>query len=234
MTDKPISAIKAFEADMTCRGFQFEQGKTYTHEGKVKACESGFHVITGHPLEVFRYYTPAGSRFFRVEISGSTHSDDGEKTAAEILTIGEEIGHAELIADAVKYVLAKAKPTGAAINSGFRGAAINSGTKGVASNSGTGGVASNSGTGGAASNSGDRGAAINSGFRGAASNSGPGGAAADFSGTGRVMGIDGSALFSLERDDSGIIVSTASGIVGQDGIEAGTWYRCQSGKLVAA
>ena len=112
--DSPIvAAYKGFRADLTCcpdgEPFQFEIGKTYRHEGKVKACKSGFHVITGHPLALFGYYAPAGTRICRVEISGRTDSDDnGEKTAAEILTVGEEIGLTQFILDAVKWVKERA------------------------------------------------------------------------------------------------------------------------------
>jgi hypothetical protein len=135
-------AIKAFDKDMKCRGFQFEPGQTYRHEGAVKACQSGFHVIAGNPLAVFQYYSPAQSRFCRVEIAGATDTDDdGEKIAAEILRVGEEFGLQTLIEDAVKWVIDRAKPTGAASNSGSRGAASNSGYRGAASNSGEGGAA---------------------------------------------------------------------------------------------
>ena len=207
----PMSpAIKGFDANMQCRGFQFEAGKTYNHTGSVVACHSGFHVVTGHPLAVFGYYPPAGSRFCRVEVGGATHTDDNVKVAAEILKVGQELSLRDLTLEAVKWVIDRATLEGPIA---------------VKAN----GLATASGDQGAATASGDRGAATASGTRGAATASGT---------DGQVMGAEGNALFACERgpyDGRGYpIVSVACGIVGKDGIEPDCWYRAVGGKLVKA
>ena len=220
-----IRAVKGFEKDWTCRGFKFEPGKTYRHESRVVACKSGFHAIEGNPLEVFRYYPPCKSLFARVEVSGQIdRHDDDSKVAAEVLTVGKEVGLSELIDDAVRFVMARVNPTGAASNTGAYGAASNTGDYGAASNAGAWGAASNTGRSGAASNTGRSGAASNAGDYGAAFN-------AAFNG--KVMGANGSLLVAVERREwDGPIISWAGGIVGQDGLRADTWYRCQGGRFV--
>jgi hypothetical protein len=238
-----VPAIKGMNPDMTCRGYQFEAGKTYTIEGPVKACNSGFHACPVDdetpPHAVFEYYAPGASRYFDVTASGSTDRD-GSKVASASITIGVEITMGELMRRVAEWCVKKAK--GAASNSGTRGAASNSGDYGAASNSGDYGAASNSGYGGAASNSGDYGAASNSGYGGAASNSGYGGAASNSGDYGAAFSHaysskvmcegDGQALYCTEFADDDSIASVACGITGKNGIKAGVWYHAKSGKLV--
>lgn len=52
-------AYKGFESDLTCRGFQYEIGKTYTMEGEPKLCEQGFHCCL-KLSDVFAFYPPIG------------------------------------------------------------------------------------------------------------------------------------------------------------------------------
>jgi hypothetical protein len=230
----PTIAYKGFHDDLTCRPegkvFQFEIGQTYKHEGTVKACKGGFHVITGHPLALFQYYAPAGTRICQVEISGAMDTDDGgEKTAAEILTVGKEIGLTQLILDAVKWVTDRAKLVegdhtagdseqvknedygGAATASGYQGAATASGDWGAATASGPGGAATASGEQGAATASGRRGAATASGYQGAATASGYQGAAtaSGYQGAATASGDWGAATASGTRG-----AATASGTRG--------------------
>ena len=38
-----LIAYKAFDENMQCRGYQYAVGETYTHDGRVEMCSSGFH-----------------------------------------------------------------------------------------------------------------------------------------------------------------------------------------------
>ncbi|MER2535520.1 MAG: hypothetical protein ABTQ31_10205, partial [Rhizobiaceae bacterium] len=141
-----ITAYKGFGPDLKCRGFQFEIGGHYKHEGRVVACESGFHACE-HPLNVFNYYPPATSRFAVVELGGKTARENGgdTKIAAAEITIRAEIKLPELIKAAVKYVMdrvtwidgdvARGEKEGARSDA-YQGAATASGTRGAATASG--------------------------------------------------------------------------------------------------
>ena len=241
MATKKIIAYKGFNQDMTCRGYQFEVGKTYKHEGEVKACESGFHSCE-YPLDVFSYYAPAQSVFCVVEVSGdlSRHGED-LKIASSKLKVKAKIDLAGLVKAAIEYTFSRSKPEGekatgnrgaasatgdfgAASATGNYGAASATGDRGAASATGNYGAASATGNQGAASATGNQGAASATGYQGAASATGYQGAASATGYRGRAMGKKGNALFLVHRDDEYEITHAWAGIVGQNGIEEGVWY----------
>ena len=86
----PIKAYKGFNKDMTCRGFQFEEGKSY-EEPEAKLCESGFHACL-NPLDCFNYYHPAKSEFHEVELYdvSNEHGND-TKVCAKQIKIGAKL-----------------------------------------------------------------------------------------------------------------------------------------------
>ena len=52
-----MKGYKAFKSDWTCRGFQYEIGKTYELEDgqELRMCQCGFHFCK-YPIDVFGYY----------------------------------------------------------------------------------------------------------------------------------------------------------------------------------
>ncbi|MEX4533220.1 hypothetical protein MY884_05620 [Haemophilus influenzae] len=189
--NKEIIAYKGFKQDWTCRGYQYEVGKTYEHKGNVKACESGFHACE-YPLDVLSYYSPAVSKFAVVKMSGETSKDsDDTKIASAKITIETEINLPEMIKKAVEWIkgkvdwdAAKVSNTGdwsaatntgdwsAATNTGNWSAATNTGDQSAATNTGYRSAATNTGYRSVATNTGDRSAATNTGYRSAATNTG--------------------------------------------------------------
>jgi len=204
---QPVTSIKGFNSDLTCRGFQFEVGKTYTVSGKIRACENGFHAcpVEHHPLSVLQHYAPAGSRFFEVIQEGKRDAE-GDKLASASITVGVEISLGELAQRAVKWVFDRANWKDGPVVTGENEGCTASGDRGAATASGPRG---------AATASGDRGAATASGDSGAATASGDGG---------KAQGKDGCALFLVHRDSRWKITRAWAGIVGESGVLADTWY----------
>ena len=98
-----VSGFKGFDENMQCRGFQYEEGKTYHEDGEIQACQSGFHYCK-YPLDVFGYYPPAKSRFCAVEGFGKVSNDtDDTKIAVSDLKVKAEIGIAGIVKAAIEY-----------------------------------------------------------------------------------------------------------------------------------
>ncbi|KSE72493.1 hypothetical protein AO924_29540 [Pseudomonas aeruginosa] len=178
-SEEVVTAYKGFKQDLTCRGYQFEIGGTYKHEGEVEACASGFHSCE-YPLDVFGYYAPGESRFAIVKASGQlSRHDDDSKIASATLVVEAEINMPTMISRAIDWIMSKVDKSveqtvvgETASNTGDYSAASNTGDQSAASNTGDYSAASNTGNRSAASNTGYQSAASNTGYRSAASNTG--------------------------------------------------------------
>ena len=205
--NKEIIAYKGFDESLKCRDYQYEIGKTFEHDGAVKACESGFHACE-YPLNVFSYYPPSDSRFAVVKMHGETSKDsDDTKIASAKITIETEIKLPEMINRAVDWIKDK----------------INwSDDK-----------TSNTGDWSAATNTGHQSAATNTGYQSAATNTGDW-SAAEVSGCGSIAiatGLNskskadnGGAIVCVYRDCNGDLMHIKASKVGGNGIKANTWY----------
>ena len=134
--------IKGFNSDLTCRGFQYEPGKTYTiPEDELSICNKGFHAIDEDecPLAVFYYYPPSidgkTSRYFEVEIGGKTEKKD-EKICGSEIRVGAEIGILGLVKAHIEWVKRHIKKEGEKHEEEDHSSASNTGDHSSASNTG--------------------------------------------------------------------------------------------------
>ncbi|MDM3533605.1 hypothetical protein OHN11_09805 [Serratia marcescens] len=173
MSKTEITTYKGFNQDLTCRGFQFEMGKTFEHKGKVEACSGGFHSCE-YPLDCFSYYPPAESRYAETIATGEVSREDGgdSKIASATITIKAEISMHQMVTRAIEWIWSKVDRSLEQTNTGNYSAASNTGNYSAASNTGYQSAASNTGDYSAASNTGNYSAASNTGYQSAASNTG--------------------------------------------------------------
>lgn len=195
-SEEVVTAYKGFKQDLTCRGYQFEIGGTYKHEGEVEACASGFHSCE-YPLDVFGYYAPGESRFAIVKASGQlSRHDDDSKIASATLVVEAEINMPTMISRALDWIMSK-------VDKSVEQTVV----------------------GGTASNTGDQSAASNTGNRSAAEVSGKESVAASLGIEGRARASAGSAIVLCHRDDEGRLIHIRASKVGENGVEPDTWYQ---------
>ena len=219
---------KGMDANMQCRGFQYEVGKEYETDEAV-VCKAGFHACE-YPLDVINYYAPAESRYAVVEQSGKiSKSGEDTKVASTKIKIVAEIGLAGLVEAAVEYTTTRAKEEPGGHATGYRGAASATGDQGAASATGNQGAASATGDQGAASATGDQGAASATGKAGVALAAGFGC---------KAKGAIGCAICVVERGnwdgETYPIINIKAAIVDGDIIKADTYYMLINGAFVEA
>ena len=248
-TQKSVKSYKAFNPDMTCRDFQFKLGETYTHEGSVEACYSGFHACL-NPIDVFLYYPLTTSKFCVVESSGkiSTHKRDS-KISAEIIKIEKELTLTEYIKECADYIIENSNNTesdtgyrsaatntgkySAATNTGYQSAATNTGNFSAATNTGYQSAATNTGDQSAATNTGDQSAATNTGYQSAAIVEGKNSIAVASGKNSKAKAGKGSVIVLCSYSDEGNLKFVKSAIAGKDKIKSDTFYTLSDdGKFV--
>ena len=219
-----IKSYKGFNKNMTCRGFQYEEGKEYEEE-IVEVCDHGFHVCE-YPLDCLNYYYPNESVYHEVEQSGEIqkHNDD-TKVASTKIKIGAEISIAGLVKAAIEYTVKRVKKDaesdekhGASSATGYYGASSATGTYGASSATGTCGASSATGDYGASSATGYYGASSATGYKGASSATGDYGASSA-TGTCGASSATGYCGASSAEDKDAVAVawgykSKAKGVLG--------------------
>ena len=173
-----IKSYKGFNKDMTCRGFQYEEGKEYEEE-TADACHSGFHACE-HPLDCLNYYSPNESVYHEVEHSGEfDRGEDDSKVASTKIKIGARLDISGLVKAAIDFTMSRVKKEaksdedyGASSATGYCGASSATGNCGASSATGDYGASSATGYCGASSATGNCGASSATGNYGASSATG--------------------------------------------------------------
>lgn len=216
-----MKAFKGFNKDLTCRGFQYEEGKEF-HTEKADCCNEGFHACE-YPLDCFGYYNPAESVFHEVELSGDMDRENSDtKVCATDIKIGARISIAGLVKAAIDFTMSR----------------VNKEAKSYEEH-------------GASSATGNCGASSATGYRGASSVSDPTGVAVAWGHEAKAKGCLGAHLilsdwrYIGEKWSDGDYKTpydveswelAGAKMVQVDGekIKADTYYRCVDGEVVEA
>jgi hypothetical protein len=229
-----VKSYKGFNKDMTCRGFQYEEGKEYEEES-VEVCDHGFHACE-YPLDCLNYYSPNESVYHEVEQSGEIqkHNDD-TKVASTKIKIGAEISIAGLVKAAIEYTVKRVNKE-----------AESDENHGASSATGYNGASSATGDYGASSATGNCGASSATGYKGASSAEDKDAVAVAWGYKSKAKGVIGSFLVfadweytgsedntEYDRNNQSAWVLNGAKMVQVDGenIKPDTWYTIENGEI---
>jgi hypothetical protein len=231
MSEK-IIAYKAMDKNMTCRGKQYEVGKTY-YEDKADCCHAGMHACE-NPLDVLHYYPLRdGPRFFEVECGGDVAKDDKDsKFACTELTVKGELKLSDFIRLSVKTTFERAMRRAKAKESGYSSSAATSGYSSSAATSGNYSSAATSGDYSSAATSGDYSSAVSTGYRTKAAAVGKNSIAVANGAHSKAMGAMGCYLVLTECDDDNNTLWAKMAKVDGTHIKENVWYTLKNGEFV--
>jgi hypothetical protein len=218
-----IKSYKGFNKDMTCKGFQYEEGKEY-EESNALVCENGFHACE-YPLDCFSYYSPSESVYHEVEQSGKLSKESCDtKVASAKIKIGAKLSIAGLVEAAIEYTKERVKQE--EDSDGYKGASSATGDYG------------------ASSATGNCGASSATGYKGASSAESPNAVAVAWGYKGKAKGVKGSFLVladweckgkesdNYDKEDMWELKDAVMVRVDGETIKEDTWYTMVDGKVV--
>ena len=211
---KNTKGFKAFDKDMSCRGFKFEVGKTYTHDGDIKPCASGFHFCES-PLDVFEYYDLPGMKFAEITAEGEVKRD-GTKSVTGKITIGAEMNLPQFMRKGIDHIWSEIKKKDITKTHKDSSHASTTGYKAHASTTGEQAHASTTGNYAHASTTGEQAIACSLGYDSIA------------------KAALGKWMVLTEYDENYKVKEVKAVKVDGKEIKADTWYRLKKGKFVKA
>ena len=215
-----VKGYKGYNKDLKCNPsgklFQYEIGKEY-EEPNANVCKNGFHFCE-NPLDIFRYYEPASSRFTEIEANGiiSKESDNSDtKVSCSNIKIGVEISLHSLIEKGVKFIFERTTLTKESTNTKEKLQAVNKENSGAASNSGDSGAAFTIGNYSSASTDGEKSVAVAVGY------------------SNKAKATIGNWIVLAERNDDYEILYVKSFRVDGKKVKENVFYYLKDGKLVS-
>ena len=217
---------------MTCRGFQYKEGNTYTMDDEPECYENGFHFCE-YPLDCLNYYDARESVYHKVEATGKIDKEndgDDTKIATNEIKIGARLSWRDIAEASIEFVMKHAKKGGkgankradksVSSNTGYKSVSSNTGDKSVSSNTGDNSVSSNTGNYSVSSNTGNYSVSSNTGYKSVSSNTGYKSVSSN-TGNYSVSSNTGDNSVSKNTGKNGI--ASSLGVYGRASGKVGTW-----------